>query len=85
MGFKTLRYGDPRHPAIQTTGLLILAVASPTPAEHTSFGGRYTQLRKLALAATLLLGAAQFADLTRDEDLCAGSRCFRPRSSMCER
>src|SRR5262249_39154282 len=33
-------FGHPRHHAIRTTGLLTLALAGLSPAEHTSFTGR---------------------------------------------
>jgi hypothetical protein len=37
MGFQNFGdFGHPRHPAIQTTGLLTLALAGLSPAEHTS-------------------------------------------------
>src|SRR5215467_298509 len=37
MGFQDFGdFGHPRHPAIQTTGLLTLALAGISPAEHTS-------------------------------------------------
>ena len=37
MGFQDFRdFGQPRHPAIRTTGLLTLALAGLSPAEHTS-------------------------------------------------
>jgi hypothetical protein len=37
MGFQDFGdFGHPRHPAIRTTGLLTFALASLSPAEHTS-------------------------------------------------
>jgi hypothetical protein len=37
MGFQDFGdFGHPRHPAIQTTGLLTFALAGLSPAEHTS-------------------------------------------------
>ena len=40
MGFQDFGdFGHPRHPAIRTTGLLTLALAGLTPAEHTSLTG----------------------------------------------
>src|SRR5215470_1858535 len=37
MGFQDFRdFGQPRHPAIRTTGLLTFALAGLSPAEHTS-------------------------------------------------
>jgi hypothetical protein len=37
MGFQDFGdFGHPRHPAIRTTGLLTLALAGLSPAEHTS-------------------------------------------------
>jgi len=36
MGFRILGFWTPRHPAIQTTGLLTFAPTGLSPAEHTS-------------------------------------------------
>jgi hypothetical protein len=41
MGFQDFGdFGHHRHPAIRTTGLLTLALAGLSPAEHTSVTGR---------------------------------------------
>jgi hypothetical protein len=56
MGFRTLGILDtPAIPAIRTTGLLTLALAGLSPAEHTSF--YRSQQRGVRISRTTLFGS----------------------------
>jgi hypothetical protein len=79
MGFQDFGdFGHPRHPAIRTTGLLTLALAGLTPAEHTSLTGSQLPDGRISRVRLATMAVPAQSSLTR-RGLSAHSHAPRAR------